>query len=345
MADMTRAVLVGCGGISKVWLDALARRSDVEVVGLVDVDPDAARRRAEEYRLTNAVVGEDVRRVVREVAPSIIFDCTPPDQRPAIAAEALAAGCHLLMEKPLAATRQDAYAVVKAASRSGRMWAVMQNRRYLPQVRAIRRLVSSGALGRLTLVTSDFFLGAHFEGFRLTMPHVLLADMAIHTFDMARYMSGTDPIDVSCVEWNPAGSWFSSGAAAIATFRMTGGIVYSYRGCWCSEGCATTWEGQWRFVCERGSIVWDGADRIACQRVSGGTGLLRETEDVEVAVPVLPATGHAGCISDFLECIATGRKPETSMDDNIKSVEMVFSAIEASTKEGTPASMVTPQAD
>ena len=68
--------------------------------------------------------------------------------------------------------------------------------------------------------------------------------MAIHTFDMARFISGADPVAVYCKEWNPSGSWYDHDASAIAIFEMTGGIVYTYRGSWCAEGLNTTWESR-----------------------------------------------------------------------------------------------------
>jgi len=170
------------------------------------------------------------------------------------------------------------------------------------------------------------------------MEHVLLVDMAIHTFDMARWISGTDPVDVSCMEWNPAHSWFAHGAAAVATFRMTDNVVYSYRGAWCAEGCPTAWEGSWRLVCEKGTIVWDGGTEpgapVTGERVSGTGGFLRPVERVAIPVPDLPRVGHGGCIEEFVSCVKRGGRPATSVDDAVRSLAMVFAAIEAS-KTGT----------
>ena len=80
--------------------------------------------------------------------------------------------------------------------------------------------MQSGAVGPLTTVNCDFYIGAHFGGFRDRMEHVLLLDMAIHTFDQARFIMGADPVSVYCNEWNPAGSWYDHDASAIAIFEM-----------------------------------------------------------------------------------------------------------------------------
>ena len=127
-------------------------------------------------------------------------------------------------------------------------------------------------IGKITTVECGFFLGAHFGGFRDHMEHVLLLDMAIHTFDAARYITDANPAAVYCREWNPTGSWYDHDASAIAVFEMSDGIVYTYRGSWCSEGLNTTWECDWRIIGERGTITWDGADAFACQIVSQAGG-------------------------------------------------------------------------
>lgn len=73
-------------------------------------------------------------------------------------------------------------------------------------------------------------LAPHFGGFREEMDNVLLLDMAIHTFDAARYVAGRKPLTVYCVERNPKGSWYRHGASANAIFEFSDDIVFSYRG-------------------------------------------------------------------------------------------------------------------
>ena len=148
----------------------------------------------------------------------------------------------VLGEKPLADNMADARRMVAAAQEAGLLFAVIQNRRYDENLRRLRAFLESGAIGQLTTVNSDFYLGVHFGGFRDHMAHVLLSDMAIHTFDAARYLSGSEPCSVYCHEWNPAGSWYDRDASAVAIFEMSEGLVYTYRGSWCSEGLNTSWE-------------------------------------------------------------------------------------------------------
>jgi len=340
--DTLSAVLVGCGGISSAWLGPLTKKQaggspSVEIVGLVDVVEEHARKRAVEYGLGAARIGCDLEQMLQATRPDVVFDCTIPEAHYATTLTALRHGCHVLGEKPLADTLQHAREMTAAMRESGKLYAVMQNRRYMEPTRRIRQFISSGAIGEFTTVACDFFLGPHFGGFRDQMEHVLLLDMAIHTFDQARFMSLTDPVSVYCKEWNPAASWYAHGASAVALFEMSNGVVYSYRGSWCAEGLQTTWEAEWRFIGTRGSLKWDGGQGFSAEIASPSGQFWSNRQEIPVPPYTVDARfdGHASCIQEFIECVQTGQAPNTICTDNIKSLSMVFAAIE-SAESGLP---------
>ncbi len=330
MNGKTRAILVGCGGISRAWLRALQGIPEVEMVGLVDIVESAPAKLAEEFDLRVAL-GTDLDTMLERVQPDVVFNCTVPEAHTEVALSSLRHGCHVLTEKPLADSMQNAHKMVEEAQRAGKVLAVIQNRRYDPNIRRLRNFLQSGALGRVTTVACDFYIGAHFGGFRDHMQHVLLLDMAIHTFDAARLITGADPRSVFCYEWNPPGSWYDHDASAIAIFSMSDDIIYSYRGSWCSEGLNTTWECEWRVIGEEGSVIWDGAQGFRAEVVAKRGGFRSEMRNVEV--PPFDAGdkvgGHAGNIREFVHCVRSGAVPETVCSDNIKSLAMVFGAIES----------------
>jgi len=317
--------------MSRAWLDAARETAGLEVVGLVDLQEAAAQKRREEYGLGGAVTGSSLTDVLDRTCPDVVFDCTVPEAHVNVTLEALRRGCHVLGEKPLADSMENARRAVEAAKVADRIYAVIQNRRYDPRVRRLRALIESGVLGPLTTLNSDFYIGAHFGGFRDRMEHVLLLDMAIHTFDMARFLSGSDPEAVYCKEWNPDGSWYDHQASAVAVFQMTGGIVYTYRGSWCSEGLNTSWESEWRLIGRHGSATWDGLEAMGAEVVEESSGFRSTLRSVEIppAAPDAKSGGHRGLMREFVECVRTGGTPETVCTDNIKSLAMVFGAIES----------------
>jgi predicted dehydrogenase len=329
---VVNAVLVGCGAMSKAWLEAAARTDGLTIAGLVDIDERRAEARAGEFGLASAVTGAELGAVLKRTAAEMVFDVVVPEARREVAHTAFSHGCHLLTEKPLADTREHAMAILAAAKRADRIHAVVQNRRYLANVRRIRRFLDSRAIGAPTSVHCDFFVAPHFGGFREEMRHVLLLDMAIHTFDAARYMIDCEPRAVYCQEWEPRNSWYRQGSSAIAVFEMSGGAIFAYRGSWCADGLRTSWESSWRVVGERGSLTWDGYDDLRAEVTTGERdGILEKPESV-VVPPLDPRDrvgGHLGVIQDFVAAVRNGGKPETTGADNIKSFAMVLSAIES----------------
>ena len=330
MTRPLRVLLAGCGGISRTWLEPLVRMPQLEPVGLIDLVEANARERAAEFSL-DVRTGTSLEAMLAATQPDIVFDCTVPAAHFDVVTTALAHGCHVFGEKPLADTPEQAEKMVAAAQTSGKTYAVMQNRRYDPNIRALRDFLQSGVIGTLTTLHADFFIGAHFGGFREEMRHVLVKDMAIHTFDAARFLTRTDPRSAYCLEWNPKGSWYDLDASATAIFEMTGGLVFTYRGSWCSEGLHTPWESAWRIIGTKGSIIWDAAG-VRCEVVDKAEGFIYSHTPVTPPEPE-PSTAvnwHGAAIEAFVAAVQAGETPETSCEDNLLSLQMVFAAAQSS---------------
>jgi predicted dehydrogenase len=328
---LLRAALIGCGAMSRAWLAAAAKVEDLDIVGLADLDRAKAESRAEEFGLGDALLAADVETLLAWTEPDLLFDVVVPAARHSIVSKALAAGCHVLSEKPMAETLDEARDLVARAGRAKRIHAVVQNRRYLESVRRIARAVASGAIGELTSIHADFFLAPHFGGFREEMAHVLLLDMAIHCFDAMRCMTGLGAGGVYCREWEPKNSWYRQGSSAFALFDLEGGAVFTYRGSWCADGLGTSWECAWRFVGTKGALLWDGHGDIRIEIAGERDGLFAKS--VGVAVPPLDAAdrigGHLGVISDFVAAVRGGTVPETAGSDNVRSLAMALGAIQS----------------
>ena len=192
----------------------------------------------------------------------------------------------------------------------------------------------SGAVGAPGFVRADFFIGAHFGGFRDAMEYPLLVDMAIHTFDQARFITGADAVEVSALAFNPKGSWYKGDAAAICNFRLSTGAIFSYRGSWCADGANTSWEADWRVNGTKGTALWDGGPQPWADVVTADTGFRRPTERREAPQDWAGREGHDGCLDAMFESLASGRPTETDCNDNVKSVAMVFAAVESAKKSG-----------
>ena len=215
-----RVLVVGCGGMSRTWLRYLASRDELEVVGLVDIEPEAAAARAAEAGLKVPHFTE-LAPALEQTEPTVVCDVTIPEAHAGVAGAALRAGCHVASEKPMAHSLEAARATSALAAAAGLNYAVMQNRRYRPAIRAVRDIVASGALG------------------------------------------------------------------------VVGG---------------------------RGTLCWDGDGQPRTELIGGAAA---------APAPYTGPEGHAGCLQEMFAAIAAGRPAETSYGDNIKSLAMVFGAIES----------------
>jgi predicted dehydrogenase len=329
MNSKNQAIMVGCGAMSAEWIRS-AKALNVRFVAFVDLSLDAARKRAVEFDL-DVPVFATLDEAIGSVSADMAFDCTIPAAHVDVGLKALKSGLHLLEEKPLALNLNDARLLIDAAETYKRIHVVIQNRRFNPGLRRIRRLIDQGKIGEITTVNIDFFVPAHFGGFREKMEHVLLADMAIHPFDAVRFVTRANAESVYCDEWNPKGSWYSHGASAHALFRMENGIRFTFRGSWCSEGLRTAWDSQWRIVGTEGTIIWDGLDTIQGEKVRHREGFFFEQEPFAPSdEPAESETrGHFSVMSQFLRDIHEGKRAETRSSDNIHSLAMVLGAIES----------------
>jgi len=329
-----KAVVVGAGGISGAWFPHLIREG-IEVVGVVDINRDTAKERVKQYDI-KPMISTNLKSVLRKTQPDFIVDLTIPDAHCKVTCTALGMGSAVIGEKPMAASMKEAQKMVKASEASGKLYMVSQSRRYDKTHAELSRLLRGGKIGDMTTMNCAFYIGAHFGGFRDAMESPLILDMAIHLFDMARLFCGADPVSVYAREFNPKGSWYKGDAAASCIFEMSNGAVSTFTGSWCAEWMDTSWNGDWRFIGDRGAIVYE-RDQKPQGQVSLGVDASRDTffsqrEPFTVEPPEMAFGGMHGALREFMAAINGGAAPQGECHDNIKSLAMVFAAVESSRK-------------
>ena len=304
--DPVPVVVVGAGQMGRTWLAAVADSPEVRLVGLVDLDLAAARAAA-----PGVAVGVDVVEVAARTGAQAVIDVAVPAAHHPVTTAALFAGLPVLGEKPVTDTVASALSLVAAAEVTGQLFMVSQSRRWNPQLFALRD--GLGRLGPIGTLTTDFFRGPHFGGFREEMANPLLVDMAIHAFDSARYLLGAEPLAAYCEAYNPPWSWFAGAAAATAVFEMQGGARYTFNGSWCSRGTDTSWNGAWRASGAGGTATWDG-----------------ESAPVVDGLPTPSPPGPAGieaALAAFVDALRTGGVPMGEVHENVLSLAMVEAAV------------------
>jgi predicted dehydrogenase len=321
------------GGWGQDWRqNVLSQGADVDVVASVDADADMLALACQRLDLPKDRCFDSLQAALDAAdADAVLITASLPAHVP-VALAALAAGKHVLLEKPFAPSLAEARQVVAAAEERGRILMLSQNYRFFPAPRVVAGLVREGTLGAVGAVSIDFRRYANDaprEGHRHYMlVHPLLMDMAIHHFDLLRMVLGQEPREVDCRAYNPPWSNFRDPAAAAATITFGDGLIVSYRGSWVSPGPVTPWAGEWRIECELGEITWTSresrdtlAERVAVRKL--GKAARR------VKLPELAAIGRAGALAAFARAIESGERPESSGRDNLGSVAFMHAMIES----------------
>jgi len=150
--------IVGCGKIAAAHVTALRLIDDVEVIAVCDRDPDHARDIAR--AAGGADVFVDLASLLRRAPPDAIHVLTPPDSHAALAIEAMEAGCHALVEKPMALSVGEASSMIEAARENGVKLCANHNYLFKPSITKARRLLGSGAIGEPVYIDSYYGLSA-----------------------------------------------------------------------------------------------------------------------------------------------------------------------------------------
>jgi predicted dehydrogenase len=321
--ERLRLIQVGAGGMGRAWLGTIAANADVELVGLVDLDLDTARRSAAETGFADLPVATSLDALADRTGAQAVVNVTVPAAHHAVSTAALLRGLPVLSEKPLAESVSQGLSMIAAAELSGQLLMVSQSRRYWQNLSAYRRQIAQ--LGRLGAVSCEFFKAPHFGGFRDEMAYPLLIDMAIHQFDLARDLIGSEPVAVYCESYNPPWSWFRGDAAADAVFEFGGGVRFAFTGSWCSPGLETSWNGQWRVSAGGGSAQWNGNDEPVAELLDGtAVPALVEEEPEQIA----------GSLAEFVSVLRSGATPSGEVHSNVLSLAMVAAAIRSAETRG-----------
>jgi predicted dehydrogenase len=152
-------------------------------------------------------------------------------------------------------------------------------------------------------------------------------DMSIHHFDLIRAATGREVRGVFARSWPVPDSPFAHHPAVVAVLDLDGGVPVVYEGDWATRGPETSWNGEWEIVGERGRLLWRG------DREDRGTGevLLKGWDDEPrpVGQEDLAFVERAATLQALREAIEGGRPPETTADDNVRSLAVVLGCVQS----------------
>jgi predicted dehydrogenase len=317
-------IQVGAGFWGQSWAELVHRTRDYELAAIVD-----GSRAVRDW--VTGTLGVPALRTLEHALASVEADAvllvTPPATHRPLAERALAAGRHVVCEKPLALDVEDAMALERAGERAGRHVMAAQNYRFRRQSRALQSLVANRTLGRLLAVRivhrRDLRgLWVTRRDWRGRLAHPFLLDMAIHHIDLLRQITGREVADVDARGWRVPDSPFRHEPAVAALLTLDDGTPVAYDGSWAATTGLTSWNGEWELVGERARVTWTGGVNDALR----GTVTLERygSAPARVALPHLPALDRIGVLHELRRAIDEGGTPECSAADNAKSLDAVL---------------------
>ncbi len=191
-----RTAIFGTGFMGRVHLEAVRRLESVEVVAIAAETAEDARRLGADFSVPTLTT--DYRELLRDPAIDVVHICTPNALHFSMAKDALLAGKHVICEKPLATTVDQAQELVSLALRQKVRNCICHNLRCYPMVQHMRCLREAGDLGEILVVQGTYFQDWLFYdtdwNWRVDSkaggPSRVMADVGSHWFDMAEHVTG-----------------------------------------------------------------------------------------------------------------------------------------------------------
>ncbi|MDI3311158.1 MAG: Gfo/Idh/MocA family oxidoreductase, partial [Thermoanaerobacterium sp.] len=156
MGEKIRVGIIGCGGIANgKHMPSLSKLDNVEMVAFCDVNEEKALKAAKDYGVDGAKTYNDYRKLLEDKSIDVVHVCTPNKSHSDITVDALEAGKHVMCEKPMAKTANDAKRMLDAAKRTGKKLTIGYQNRFRPDSQYLHKLCQDGVLGEI------YFAKAH----------------------------------------------------------------------------------------------------------------------------------------------------------------------------------------
>jgi predicted dehydrogenase len=345
--------IVGAGTIAAVHADAIALLPQASLAAVTDVDPGAARAFA---AARGCAAEPSLDALLARPDVDVVCVCVPSGLHAEVGARAAKAGKHLAVEKPIDVTLEAADRLLAAAREAGVALTVMSQHRFDPGVIELKRLIDSGALGRLVLGeastkwyrTQAYYDSAAWRGTRALDGGALL-NQGIHYVDLLCWCLG-QPAEVTAVCATQVHQ-MEAEDTALALVRFASGALATvsattaaYPGF--TQRLEITGTGG-TVIVEDGRIVTrelrsaggpgpGGADEAG--PAQAGSARDQDTDSAAADPAALDAASHAAQLADLLAAAGQGREPAVSGASGRQALELVCAVYESS-RSGQPVSL------
>jgi len=328
-----KVAVVGCGSIARYrHLPEYAANDQVELVAVCDIVEDRAKEMAEQY---DAKAYTDYKTMLAEADVDVVSVCTPNYLHAPVSIDALNAGKHVLCEKPMATSEEDALAMIEAAKNNNKKLMIAHNQRFVPSHEKARELIENGEVGKIYGFRTAFGHpgpeGWSIDGkdswfFRKEEAFIgAMGDLGVHKTDLMRYLLGEEFVEV--------GAFVEAGAKKDSTVDDNAVCVLKSE-----SGIIGTLAASWAYQKEDNSTV-----------IYGEKGVIRLEDDPEYSLIVHYRNGETKnfdlgkiqsneeggqnstrVIENFVNSIVNDTEPPINGEEGMKSLKVVLAALKSS---------------
>jgi UDP-N-acetylglucosamine 3-dehydrogenase len=329
--------IIGCGSIAQHrHLPEYAFNRHVELVAVCDNNGERATKIAEKYGVKAFTSYEELLKSGEVEAVSV---CTPNYLHAPITIAALQAGVHVLCEKPMATSKEEAEAMIKAAKQSGKKLMIAHNQRFVKSHQKARQLIESGEIGKIYSFRTAFGHGGpegwSVEGkegwfFQKEKAFVgAMGDLGVHKTDLLRYLLGEEITEVGAFVETSAKEFADVDDNAVCVLKTESGIIGTLAASW----AYVSREDNSTIIYGEKAILRLEDDPTYSLVVQYATGEVVNYELGKIQSNAEGRQNNSHIVEQFVDSVLYDKEPPVPGEEGMKSLQVILAALESQEKK------------
>lgn len=325
--------IIGCGSIAKHrHLPEYAMNDHVEIIAVCDI---VQERVTEFAKLHEAKAYSHYEELLGNPEIDAVSVCTPNYLHAPVSIAALNAGKHVLCEKPMATSQEEAKSMIVAAQKSGKKLMIAHNQRFVPSHQKARKLIETGELGKIFSFRTAFGHGGP-EGwsadgkdswfFKKSEAFIgAMGDLGVHKTDLLRYLLGEEIVEVGAFVETSAKEKADVDDTAVCVLKTESGIIGTLAASW----SYVSKEDNSTIIYGEKAILRLEDDPVNSLVVQYKTGEVAKFELGGIQTNDSGGQKNSQVISYFINSIIQDTEPAVTGEEGMKSLLVVLAALES----------------
>ena len=340
---MINVAIIGTGGISPSHIKGYLTFPDrCKIVALVDIYPEKAQAKKEEFDLKDATVYSNYKDILDRKDIDLVSVCTPPYVHAQISIDSLMSGKNVLCEKPMASSLEECDAMIKASKESGKTLGIVAQNRFRTPIMNLKKTLDADLIGKLVWAEVDSYWWRGHSYYDLwwrgtwekesggcTLNH------AVHHIDMLNWMMGGTPKKVNAVLGNVAHDNSEVEDVSVAVLKYENGAMARITSSLLHHGenQKVEFQGSKAKIAAPWSVT--ASDSKANGFPQNNPELEKEITKFYEELPELKYEAHTGEIDNVLTALENGTTPLIIGDSGRNTVELITAIYKSGFEERT----------